>query len=140
IVVKSLINGRKDLIQIGAKHILIVNLPPLEAYPATFRLNIRYYLKKLTLKHNRKLSISIRLLQWIFPDISFTLFDIYSLISNILMNKAAYGINSTNKCWNISNYTVVELCSTPNTYLYIDQYHFTTRIHQLIADNAHKLL
>ncbi|CAF3908135.1 unnamed protein product [Rotaria sp. Silwood1] len=140
IVVKSLINGINDLIQIGAKHILIVNLPPFEAYPATFRLSIRYYLKKLTLEHNRKLSISIRLLQWIFPDISFTLFDIYSLISNILMNKAAYGINSTNKCWDISNYTLVELCATPDTYIYIDQYHFTTRIHQLIADNAHKLL
>ncbi|CAF4136032.1 unnamed protein product, partial [Rotaria sp. Silwood1] len=35
IVVKSLIKEIHDLIQIGAKHILIVNLPPFDAYPAT---------------------------------------------------------------------------------------------------------
>ncbi|CAF1202629.1 unnamed protein product [Rotaria sp. Silwood1] len=140
IVVKSLINGINDLIQIGAKHILIVNQPPLQAYPVTAILNMSNYLNNLTLDHNSNLYNSIQLLQSNYSNISFKLFDIYSLISNILMNSTAYGINSTNKCWDTPNYTVVELCSTPDRYLYIDRYHFTSRVHQLIADNGRQLL
>ncbi|CAF4799717.1 unnamed protein product [Rotaria sp. Silwood2] len=34
IVVQSIINGINDLIKIGAKHILIINLLPFEAYSA----------------------------------------------------------------------------------------------------------
>ncbi|CAF1276330.1 unnamed protein product [Rotaria sordida] len=139
-VVKSLINGINDLIEIGAKHFLIVNQSPLQAYPANQALNIPDYLKKLTLKHNHNLSNSIRLLQLIFPKISFKLFDVYSLITNILINPSTYGINSTTNCWSTPNYTVVHVCSTPDTCLFIDEYHFTTRIHQLIADNARELL
>ncbi|CAF4113247.1 unnamed protein product [Rotaria sordida] len=140
VVVKSLINGINDLIQIGAKHFLIVNQPPLRAYPANQALNILDYLKKLTLKHNHNLSNSIQLLQTNYSNISIKLFDVYSLITNILINPSVYGITSTKTCWNILDNTVIQLCSTPDTYLYIDGIHFTTRIHQLIADNARKLL
>ncbi|CAF2526048.1 unnamed protein product [Rotaria sp. Silwood2] len=52
----------------------------------------------------------------------------------------AYGINSTNKCWDTLHYTVILLCSTPDTYLFIDQFHFTTRVHQFIADAIRKFL
>ncbi|CAF3544192.1 unnamed protein product [Rotaria sp. Silwood1] len=140
IVVKSLINGINDLIQIGVKHFFIGNLPPLQAYPAAFALNIPDYLNKLTLEHNNNLSNSIQLLQSNYLNISFKLFDVYSLITNIRMNSSTYGINSTTNCWDTSNNTIIQLCSTPDTYLFIDEYHFTTRIHQLIADYARSLL
>ncbi|CAF3441902.1 unnamed protein product [Rotaria sp. Silwood1] len=52
----------------------------------------------------------------------------------------AYGINTTNKCWDTPQYTVIPLCATPDTYLFIDQLHFTARAHQFIADAARKLL
>ncbi|CAF3966790.1 unnamed protein product [Rotaria sordida] len=139
-VVKSLINGINDLIQIGAKHFLVVNQSPIQAYPAAQALNIPDYLKTLTFDHNNNLSNSIQLLQSNYSNITFKLFDVYSLISNILMNTSTYGINSTTNCWSTSNYIVVHECSTPDTYLFIDEFHFTTRIHQLIADNARKLL
>ncbi|CAF1224643.1 unnamed protein product [Rotaria sordida] len=135
-VVKSLINGINDLMQIGAKHFLIVNQPPIQAYPAASGLNMSDYLTKVTLEHNTNLSNSIQLLQSNYSNISFKLFDVYSLIANILMNVLTYGINSTTNCWSTPNYTVIPLCSTPNTYIYIDNYHFTTRIHQLIGGNA----
>ncbi|CAF5005722.1 unnamed protein product, partial [Rotaria sp. Silwood1] len=48
----------------------------------------------------------------------------------------AYGINTTNKCWDTPQYTVIPLCATPDTYLFIDQLHFTARAHQFIADAA----
>ncbi|CAF1362605.1 unnamed protein product [Rotaria sordida] len=135
-----IVNGINDLIRIGAKHILIINLPLFEAYPATAIFNATALLKKLTLDHNNFLLNSVQLLRENHSKISFEIFDLYSLISNILINMTAYGINSTNKCWDTPHYTVVPLCSTPNTYLFIDQFHFTTRVHQFIADAMRKLL
>ncbi|CAF1226640.1 unnamed protein product [Rotaria sp. Silwood1] len=140
IVVQSIVNGINDLIETGAKNILIINLPPFEVYPATAVFNAHDLLKKLTLDHNNKLLNSVRLLQANHSKISFEIFDLYSLISNILMNTTAYGINSTDKCWDTPHYTVVPLCSTPDTYLFIDQFHFTTRVHQFIADAMRKFL
>ncbi|CAF0839869.1 unnamed protein product [Rotaria sordida] len=139
-VVRSLINGINDLIQIGAEHFLIVNQPPLQAYPATFSFNISDLLNRLTHEHNINLYNSIQLLQSSYSNISFKLFDVYLLIANILINGSTYGINNTTNCWQISSNTIVKLCSTPDTYLFIDEYHFTAHTHQLIADHARKLL
>ncbi|CAF3114343.1 unnamed protein product [Rotaria sp. Silwood2] len=98
IVVQSIINGINDLIKIGAKHILIINLLPFEAYSALAVFYVPDLLKKLTLDHNNNLLNSVRLLQAKHSKISFEIFDLYSLISNILMNIKAYGISSMNKC------------------------------------------
>ncbi len=139
VIVNSLINGINDLIQIGGQSFLIVNQPPLEAYPAVATENISDYLNTLTLQHNNDLSNSIQTLRSNFSNLSLYLFDVYSLITNILTNNSAYGINSTKNCWYTLNGSIIPLCTTPETYLFIDEYHFTTRIHQIIADNARKL-
>ncbi|CAF4575673.1 unnamed protein product [Rotaria sp. Silwood2] len=52
-----------DLIKIGVKHILIINLPPFETYPATTVFNVPDLLKKLTFDLNNNLLNSVRLLQ-----------------------------------------------------------------------------
>jgi len=139
-VVNSLMNGINDLIKIGGQHFLIVNQSPLQAYPALLAGNINDYLTTLTHSHNNILSSSIQTLQSNFSNLSLQLFDVYSLITNILLNSSAYGINNTENCWNTSTGTIIQLCTNPNTYLFIDEYHFTTYVHRLIADNAQNLL
>ena len=138
-VVNSLINGINDLIRIGAKYLLILNQPPLQAYPALLGANMDSYLSAITLQHNANLSNSIQMLQSNFSNIKFYLSDVYSLINNILINGSLYGINNTNNCWYTLNSSVIPLCTNPNNYLFIDEYHFTTHVHQLIADQAQKL-
>jgi len=141
IVVNSLMNGVNDLIQLGAQHLLIVNQPPLQAYPAALPLNMSAALNTITLLHNDDLSNSIQTLQSNLTNLSFYLFDVWSLITNILLNSSAYGINNTNNnCWYTLNGTVIQLCTDPNTYLFIDEFHFQTNVHQFIADSARKLL
>ncbi|CAF2127165.1 unnamed protein product [Rotaria magnacalcarata] len=162
-----------------AKHIIIVNQPSFQSYPAVVGSNISPYLNQLTLAHNSNLSNVIQSLQlnfsnvslelfdyekWFpylnqltlahnsnlsnviqslqlnFSNVSLELFDVYSLLTNILMNSSTYGINSTKNCWDTSNHTCIQMCSSPDTYIFIDEYHFTTRVHQRIADNARILL
>lgn len=139
-VVNSIINGIKDLINIGATNFLIVNQSPLQAFPSLIPLNMSDYLLSLSLIHNSNLSNSIQTLQSNYTNLSFYLFDVYSLISNILLNSSAYGINNTQNCWYTFTNATIPLCTTPDSYLFIDEYHFTTHVHQIIADNAKQLL
>ena len=138
-IVNSLMNGVNDLIQIGGKNFLIVNQSPLQAYPALLDSSSSDYLNTLTLTHNSNLSNSIQTVRNNFPNLSISLFDVYSLITNILTNSSAYGINNTRNCWNTSDGTTISPCTDPSPYLFIDEYHFTTRVHQFIADQARKL-
>ncbi|CAF3463584.1 unnamed protein product [Rotaria socialis] len=136
-VVVSLMNDINDLIQLSTNHIIIVNQPPFQSYPAVVGLNISSYLNQLTLAHNSNLSNVMQSLQLNFSNVSLELFDVYSRITNILMNSSTYGVNSTKNCWDTSNHTSIQMCSSPDTYIFIGEYHFTTRAHQKIADNAH---
>jgi phospholipase/lecithinase/hemolysin len=136
VVVNSLMNGINDLIQIGGKNFLIINQPPFQAYPISSIINMNSYLTTLTFLHNGNLSKSIQSLQSNFSNISLHFYDVYSVIVNILNNASVYGFNSTTNCWNTLNSPINISCTTPDTYIFIDEYHFTTRIHQLIADNA----
>ena len=47
VVVNSIINGINDLIRIGGTHFLIVNQPPLQAYPAAAVYNMNDYLNTI---------------------------------------------------------------------------------------------
>jgi outer membrane lipase/esterase len=140
VVVNSIMNGIKDLIQFGAKRFIILNQTPLQTFPAAAAYNLTAYLTTLTLTHNSNLSNSIQVLQSNFPNISLQLFDVASLITNISTNPSTYGLSSIQNCWNTLNGTIVVSCTTPDTYLFIDEYHFTTRVHQLIANNVRALL
>jgi phospholipase/lecithinase/hemolysin len=140
VVVNSIINGIKDLIQFGSTHFLILNQTPLQAYPAAAVYNMNDYLNTISVTHNSNLSYAIQSLRSNYSNIQFQLFDIYSLISDMYTNPSTYGINSTKNCWDTSTGVVNQTCTTPDTYLFIDEYHFTTRIHQLIANNALKAL
>lgn len=139
-VVNSLINGVNDLIAIGAKDFVLINQSPLQAYPAIASRNISQFLNGTTILHNYLLSNQVNSLQSQNSQRSFYLYNVYALINNILNNQSAYGVNSTTNCWYTLNGTIVQLCSNPGSYLFIDEYHFTTRIHQYIADDLSKLL
>ncbi|CAF4360105.1 unnamed protein product, partial [Rotaria sp. Silwood2] len=123
--IRQQITTYKNTTDLSVKYFLIVNQPPFQAYPSALSLNMNDYLNKLTLEHNNNLSNSIQTLQSNYSNISFKLFDVYSLIENILINGSTYKINSRTNCWNTSsNNTVVQLSLTPDTYLYIDEYQF----------------
>ncbi|CAF5154388.1 unnamed protein product, partial [Rotaria magnacalcarata] len=67
-------NDINDLIKLGAKHIIIVNQPSFQSYPAIVGSNISPYLNQLTLAHNSNLSNVIQSLQLNFSNVSLELF------------------------------------------------------------------
>lgn len=136
VVVPSLLNSVNDLIQVGAQHLLIMNQPPLQIVPAAVALNLTAYITSLVLTHNANLSRSIDSLS----KKNVRLVDLYSLIGDVLNRTSLYGINNTQSCWQLINASFVPMCSSLNNSLFMDNFHFTSRVHQILADEVQSLI
>ena len=140
-IINRLGEGIEDLIKIGVNKLLIVNEPPFRGYPNAYDVNGTEYLDDgWTAAHNGNLSNLIQRLRNKYRNISFYLLDVHQLIKDILLNSTAYGITNISNCWSITDETNITLCRNSSTYLFFDEYHFTSRVHQLIADRTRNLL
>ncbi|CAF1219565.1 unnamed protein product [Adineta steineri] len=140
LVVASLMNAISDLTLVGAEHILVLNLPPLQAYPFSRETNKNLSLNTVVTNHNSYLLSNISQVNIMYNTTSIKVFDLYSLMISILTNNSIPAIDKTNPCWNISNDIVISQCLIPNQYIFIDTYHLTTTIHQRIAVNIEQFL
>ncbi len=136
-VVDSILNGVKDLLKIGVKHLLIINQSPVQTMPFVQTEEQIIYYRERTIYHNNNLSISMKKLDYNRKQVSLYLFDVYSFILNVIAN---HSLNTKDNCWNVSNGIVTILCSNPESYIYIDQYHFTARMHELISNNVRQFI
>jgi phospholipase/lecithinase/hemolysin len=75
------------------------------------------------------------------PQASLNIFDIHSLILNIITENLTYFINTVDNCWlNVNVTTVLQLCPDSDKYLFVDSLYFTFRAHWLIADAIRSFL
>ena len=139
-IIRRLSRGIDDLIRIGAKTLLVVNQPPFRAYPGLYNGEMGELFDLWTSEHNDNLSQSIENFRKNLPQTTFHLLDVHSLIRDILVNSSAFGITNVTNCWSTFNGTIIPLCSNSNTFLFLDEFYFTTSVHQLIADRARNLL
>jgi len=134
-IVNSLMNGIRDLLAVGAKNFLIFNQPPVQAFPYFSRLNRTAVFTALTIQANTYINTSITAIQNNNTNTSIQIFDVNALITTILANQSIPFSNTVAKCWDSSNLTSVTiLCNDPSTYVFIDNFHFTSTVHQLIAN------
>lgn len=137
-ITSSLVNATKDLLAFGIKHLILVNQPPLQSIPLLLLTKNQTTLADLTYQYNTNLSEHINVLRNDNKGTNIQLFDLNSLISKILRNSTSYGISNTNRpCWSTIDPNV---CPNPDAYLFFDQVHFTSRVHQLIADDFRPFL
>jgi thermolabile hemolysin len=140
LVVASFMNAVNDLVFVGVKNLLIINLPPLQSYPTFNGSNKTSTLITRILYHNNYLLSNISQTETIYNKKFIKIFDLYSLITNILSNNSTEKLNTMDACWNIVNYSIKFQCLDPDDYVFIDDYHFTTSIHQTISDNIRQFL
>ena len=140
LIVAGLVNAVNDLIPGGIEHILVINQPPLQAFPFFRQSNEYSTLSSRILDHNNYLASNISQVNMLNDPLTVYTFDLYSLITNILSNNYTSKLNKIDQCWNIVNESVISKCSNPNQYVFIDDYHFTTLIHQSIADSISQFL
>lgn len=95
-VIASIDNGLKRLIKMGAKHIIVINLPDLSKTP-TIRVQGEDAVnlgQQLTQNHNAKLLVLIDNLRTSNPSINITHIDLFSMLNEIYEDATYYGISN----------------------------------------------
>jgi len=142
--ISDLKSSIQSLINVGARFILVPNLPDLGAVPEG-----QPYSSMLasmvggTNGHNAQLNAMVVALKTANPNANVTFIEVnvYKLLQNIIQQPTVYNLsNVTQPCYlNSSSYlsnaspSSTELCASPDNYLFWDQIHPTTRVHGFIA-------
>ncbi|GAA6616927.1 SGNH/GDSL hydrolase family protein [Scytonema sp. NUACC26] len=139
IPVENLTNAVKSLVSVGAKHIMVPNLPDLGDLPANRGNNQQSTaLNTLTQAHNSNLASSLNALSKSFgSSVNIIPLDVYSLFKQVFTNPAQF---------NFTNITDAELERVAQFQGYKDKFFFwdimhpTTAVHLILAKSAFSLL
>ena len=122
------------LIGAGAKHVLVMNLPPLGKTPAFVGTPLEGLATSLSDSYDATLSADLAALRAAHPDAMISLLDANALFQQLIANPAAYGLTDV---------THPALSGTPPTagpdadqHLFWDTGHPTATGHQLLANAA----
>ena len=122
--VANLVTMVGQLQSLGARQILVLNLPDLGRIPA-FEAGgpaVSYFFTKVSMGFNNALKGSLP------PGVRY--FDAFAWMSGIVANPAAYGFtNVTEACRTVSS-----ICANPAGYFFWDSEHPTTAAHSVLAD------
>jgi phospholipase/lecithinase/hemolysin len=130
--VENVIGGIASLAGVGAKKILVANLPDLGQLPATRTSANSASLSTLTQAHNQGLRRSLKLLSQQYSDLQIVTLDANKLYREAITNPAAFGFtNVISACLSGSR-----ACSNPDHFLFWDGIHPTTAAHRILGEAA----
>ncbi len=138
--IANLTNAVKSLTDIGAKNILVFNLPDLGQLPSTSTDPATSAgLSTLSALHNSALSATLA--GFAQPGLNIIPVDVNSLVREIKANPGQYGFkDATNSClvgdFNAIAAGIATLCNNPDDFAFFDGVHPSTRVHKLIALSA----
>ena len=135
-IVKSIANAAEDLLGVGAMNLIIFNQASLQAFPFYRSANQSAFFIERTFHFNTQFRRSLAALQKRHPRASVHLFDLHTLLEEIISNKTSKRfINTINPCFqSTQRFSLQAPCSNPSDYVFIDVIHFTSSVHQLVAD------
>lgn len=129
--VNNVSSAVNTLVGLGAKNLLVANLPDLGITPRSLNTSDPSFYSDLSESHNQGLETTINNLQLTLGnDVNLTLLDTYSLINNVVTNPSDFGFT------NVTQGCLLVGCNNPNEYLFWDDIHPTTALHNFIADFA----
>jgi outer membrane lipase/esterase len=129
-----------DLYNEGARSFLVPNLPNLGLVPRVRELGplAQGQAQLLTMVFDAGLSTTLDGLEGTLAGIDIMKFDVSYAFNTILANPLAYGfLNVTDRCYTGDDVTFTgggTVCANPDTYLFWDGIHPTTRMHQILGD------
>lgn len=151
----GIVHSTQQLIDKGAKHILLINLPDLGKTPAAVEFDAADVMGYLAARHNEELHKSFDVLKQKNPNIEWLYFDLATMFSDVVDHPEKYGFtNVINTCASstvneVSKKSLLKMVAqvTPKLdndgcdgYLFFDLVHPTGYAHRLIAENVHHML
>jgi phospholipase/lecithinase/hemolysin len=140
--VQSIIDCINLLIIFGGRNLVIINEPPFDRFPPFRGKNNTNSTRQLYIDHNRNLAaIFNQTYLSLQTRLNIRLIDSHSFVSNILANYITYGFENLDSCWDtITQSTVQILCQNITKRVFCDEYHFTSRMQELVADEFYRVM
>ena len=143
-VIDDLEESINSLYNLGARNFLIPNIPDLGTIPLVQEPSLFVdlfvaspsQLTNLTEEHNAELETTLDNLSNSLNDINIIPLDVYSLYNDILTSPEEFGLTNTSEPCLDS----LGSCSNPDEYLFWDEFHPTTAVHEIIAESALEVL
>jgi phospholipase/lecithinase/hemolysin len=130
--VENVTGAITSLVGVGAKKILVANLPDLGQLPATRTSANSASLSALTQAHNQGLRRSLKLLSQQYSDLQIVTLDANTLYRDAITNPAAFGFtNVISSCLSGSR-----ACGNSDQFLFWDGIHPTTAAHRILGEAA----
>jgi phospholipase/lecithinase/hemolysin len=129
--VDNIEDALEALIRCGARHLLVLNLPDLGVIPDTLGTPDAAPATQFTLEFNAALGSLLDRLGQAHPSVALYEFDAYGLSVQVANDPQAFGfVNATEQSPNFGeNFE-------PSDYVFWDDKHPTTRMHELLADRV----
>jgi phospholipase/lecithinase/hemolysin len=146
--VTNLLTAVKSLAAVGARDIMVLNLPDLGKFPVTGgNSEVSSLLSTFTSKHNSSLTANLNFLsQELSPNTNIIPLDVNSLFHRIIAEPEEFSLtNGTDSCIGDSPVVPIEVTTQPVTcipdkFLFWDEVHPTTAAHKLIGELAFSAL
>ncbi len=151
----GIVNSIHRLVEKGAKHILVVNLPDLGRTPAAIEFGSINEMTYYAQEHNNMLNKSIEEFKQKYPDVEWLYYDLHQAFEEVMMHPQDYGFtNITGTCVNsvvdeITKKSVLKMAAAVknkiapdacNGYLFFDLVHPTALAHQILGEKARIML
>ncbi|MGB3403121.1 MAG: SGNH/GDSL hydrolase family protein [Microcoleaceae cyanobacterium] len=136
IPIANLSQSIQALYQVGARYILVLNLPELGDTPLAHNNEAinPTQLNQLSHAHNTLLKTTLEQLRQSLTGIELGLMDIRALFKMAIANPEQLGLK------NVTDSCQIVACLRPEQYLFWDQLHPTTAAHQIIAETVFSAL
>ncbi|KAK9833161.1 hypothetical protein WJX74_008777 [Apatococcus lobatus] len=127
----------------GVRKLVIAEVPPLQATPfaQAQSAGVRTQLTNLVTQHNSQLSTAVSSLSRQYPQGTFAIIPVYTMVNSIASNPTRYGYtNATTQCYGTVSQPIgtggLSVCSDPGAHIFWDRLNPTTNVHQQIAATA----
>jgi len=147
--VQNIVNAITDLAGVGAKNILVANLPAIGRAPLVTEQGESALVSSLVGLHNIRLAEALAVLEPSLSDSGVNLIplDVFSFVNAAYSNPADFGFeNVTDACLYPSPILYIPFqslptrCANPDQYLFWDSLHPSSRSHEFIADLAYQTI
>jgi phospholipase/lecithinase/hemolysin len=136
-IVGNLTTSISSLAQGGAKNFLVFNLADLGETPLAKREGLTKGLNFLTQQHNELLASALNSLRDKNPELNIYSVDVNTLFRTARNNPSQFKFdNVTGTCVTGNFAGVTSICNDPNSFLFFDDVHPSSRAHELIANAA----
>ncbi|CAF0949712.1 unnamed protein product [Rotaria sordida] len=140
--VQSIIDCLNLLISFGGQNLVLITEPPFHRFPAFRNKNETNTTKYLYIEHNQILNMKLNeYYSSLKTQLNIQLFDSYSFISMMIDNYTQFGFENLDSCWDtISGSTVQVLCQNITKRIFCDEYHLTSKMQAIVAEEFYRFL